>query len=170
MSSSGQDAPSSSIEPPWPAQTGVFATYDLHVRANPVIELWRHLLTVRNVFKCHCGAVRYKITISPPLYEEQTEGKGQYTLGSCDCSHCERHGALVVHPHTKNVVFTHGLEDRVEYRSATKMNPHYICGKCGCFLGTDLTWMMENVFKDESRWTINVSTQGFQYPQLFVLS
>lgn len=37
-----------------------------------------------------------------------------------------------------------------------KKNPHWMCKKCGCFLGTDLTWIMSNVFKGEPRSTINV--------------
>lgn len=50
------------------------------------------------------------MTISPPLYPEQTQGKEQCVAVECGCSHCERHGNLAVHPLAKDVVFTKGLE------------------------------------------------------------
>jgi len=38
----------------------------------------------------------------------------------------------------------------------SKKNPHWFCKLCGSTLGTDLTWLMENVFHDEPRYTINL--------------
>jgi len=73
---------------PWPEETGVWQTYDLH---------------------CHCGAIRYKMTLSPPLLESESEAKGIYTAVICDCSHCVRKGMIVAHPKAKNVEFTQGL-------------------------------------------------------------
>ena len=64
----------------------------------------------------------------------------------------------MVHPLKKNVEFTQGLEDMANHQSAGGKNPHTHCSKCGCFLTTDLTYMMSNVFKDESRMCINVSS------------
>ena len=34
------------------------------------------------------------------------------------------------------------------------------CRKCGSVLGIDITWLMENVFKLEPRYTINVGWQA----------
>lgn len=65
----------------------------------------------------------------------------------------------MIHPFTKNVEFTHGADNRGMHRSAGGNNPHYHCNTCGCFLVTDLTDMMTNVFKDESRMSVNVSDQ-----------
>ncbi|KAK5166455.1 uncharacterized protein LTR77_007998 [Saxophila tyrrhenica] len=96
------------------------------------------------------------MTISPPLYPEETEGKEQYTAVECHCSHCERQGAISAHPKVKNIEFTQGLEHKGEYLMGPKKNPHWYCTKCHCFLATDLSWIMENVFKDENRMTINL--------------
>ncbi|USW49437.1 Putative Mss4-like superfamily protein [Septoria linicola] len=79
-----QELPS---KPPWPEETGIWATYPMH---------------------CHCGAIRYNMKISPPLFEEQAEGKGVYPVTSCNCSYCERTGYLTVHPRAENVTFTRG--------------------------------------------------------------
>lgn len=77
---------------PWPEETGVWQTYDLH---------------------CHCGVIRWKMSISPPLLESQAQGKGIYTAILCDCSYCERNGVIACHPKAKNVEFTQGLVGRV---------------------------------------------------------
>ena len=122
-------------EVPWTQPNGIYATYDLH---------------------CHCGAIKYQIKLSPPLFAEQTEGKEQCVAVECDCSWCARHGIWAVHPLAEDVEFTQGLNDRVSYYFATKKNPQWICRHCGSALGTDLTYLMEEVFKAESRCTINV--------------
>ena len=134
MSSNEQQA-SSKPEPPWTKPNGIFATYDLH---------------------CHCGAIRYTMKLSPPLYAEQTEGKERCVAVECHCSSCQRHGYIAAHPLASDVEFTQGLEDRAMYYTAAKKNPHWFCRKCGCVVATDLTWLMQEVFHDESRFTINV--------------
>lgn len=121
-------------EPPWPEPNGITATYDLH---------------------CHCGAVRYKITVSPPLYEEDAKGKERWTAVECNCSHCERFGAINVHPLSSNIEFTQGQDHLVEYRCAAKENPHFNCKFCGCFLVSDLTTIMEKMGM-EKRMAVNV--------------
>ena len=74
---------------PWPPSTGVFATYPL---------------------QCHCAAIQYTITISPPLLEsDDPEGKGVYTALECDCTHCERKGLISCHPKLADVKFSQGL-------------------------------------------------------------
>jgi hypothetical protein len=123
------------MPPPWPEETGIWATYALH---------------------CHCGALRLNMTISPPLLESQAEGKGIYTAVVCECSHCTRQGIIACHPKASNVTFTQGLEDRGEYRSGGKKNPHWFCRKCGCVVGTDLTNVSVNVMGTEARYTVNV--------------
>lgn len=125
-------------DPPWPEANGISATYDLH---------------------CHCGAVKYKITVSPPLYEEDAQDKERWTAVECNCSHCERTGAINVHPFSKDVEFTKGEENLVEYRSAAKENPHFNCKFCGCFLVTDLTTIMEKNGM-EKRMAVNVRSKS----------
>lgn len=124
--------------PPWPQPNGISATYDMH---------------------CHCGAVKYNITLSPPLFLEETQGKERWTAVECNCSHCERTGCINVHPLSKDLNFTKGKEHLVEYRSAGKQNPHYNCGICGCFLVTDLAETMKRMGGEaaEGRHAVNVS-------------
>lgn len=40
--------------------------------------------------------------------------------------------------------------------TGSKKNPHWFCSLCGSALGTDLTWLMENVFHGEPRCSINL--------------
>lgn len=94
--------------------------------------------------------------LSPPLYKEETEGKEQCVAVECNCSYCERNGYIGVHPLASDVEFTQGLEHRISYWTGNKKNPHWFCGKCGSVVATDLTWLMENVFKMENRVTVNV--------------
>jgi hypothetical protein len=121
---------------PWPPSTGVFATYPL---------------------QCHCAAIQYTVTVSPPLLESDAEGKGIYTTLECDCTHCERKGIIACHPKLADVKFTQGLvravgtmpvewiwiriadsmlskEHRGEYYSGAKKNPHWLCKICGPFV------------------------------------
>ena len=139
MSSDQQQETPKPAQGPWTQPNGIYATYDLH---------------------CHCGAIRYKMKISPPLYEEQTEGKEQCVAIECFCSYCERNGSLMVHPLAKDVEFTQGLESRANYYTATKKNPHWFCRHCASVLGMDLTHLMETVRKAENRCSINVSPRN----------
>lgn len=144
------------LQVPWPAPTGVSATYAM---------------------ACHCDAIQWTIKLSPPLLESQSEGKGVYTALECDCTHCERKGLIACHPKAKDVVFTQGLvercpssclwligwltghgeqEHRAQYLCGARKNPHWFCGLCGSTLGTDLTWLMESVMHKEPRYTINL--------------
>ena len=51
---------------------------------------------------CHCGAVRFTITLTPPLPEQN--------VSSCDCSICTRNGYLLVYPLDKDVTWHQGYE------------------------------------------------------------
>lgn len=43
------------------------------------------------------------------------------------------------------------------YLTGRRKNPHWFCKNCGSTLGTDLTWLMENVLGDEEpRVTVNL--------------
>ena len=125
-------------DPPWPtAGNGITSTYDLH---------------------CHCGAVKYKITLSPPLFAEETQpGKDErWSAVECSCSHCERTGAFNVHPLYDDLDFVQGKDKLVKYECGSRKNPHFNCKDCGSFLVTDLTEAMKN-FGTPSRWAVNVS-------------
>lgn len=115
--SASQDERPRQGRPPWPEETGVWATYPMH---------------------CHCGAVRWTMKISPPLLAEQAVGKGHYTAVECHCSHCERNGFIVVHPHKENVIFTQGESEIKEYLCSSKTSPNLFCSHCGSNIGIDL--------------------------------
>lgn len=126
----------SAPEWPWPPASDHQATYDLH---------------------CHCGTIRYTMTVSPPLYAEHTQGtEQQYTAVECTCSWCQRNGEIMAHPLTKNVSFDHGAENRSEYRFGSRIAPHWVCKTCGSTLGADLGPMLKKMGMEE-RLAINVS-------------
>ncbi|RMY60178.1 hypothetical protein D0865_01678 [Hortaea werneckii] len=82
---------------PWPQATEEEATYDLH---------------------CHCGTIRYTITISPPLYAEHSAKGDQYPAVECACSWCQRNGEICVHPLSKNLRMLKDFD-----RTKLKINP-----------------------------------------------
>lgn len=125
---------------PWPEPNGNVKQYDMH---------------------CHCGAIRWTVKLSPPLYAEQTtsDHPERYTLTECHCSYCIRNGYWATHPFVKDVEWKQGLEHRGHYRTAGKLNPYWVCTTCHCVLGSDLTEKMRNRFGlqgDEERTSINV--------------
>ena len=148
MSSEDQQQPPSAPEVPWTQSNGIYGKYDLH---------------------CHCGAVRFNMKLSPPLYKEETQGKEQCVAVICNCSMCERAGYIGVHPLAKDVEFTQGQELLTKYLTGSKKCPHHFCSQCGSLLWTDLTWLMENVFNMENRYTVNVSSVVSQWSGCSVL-
>ncbi|KAJ5207889.1 hypothetical protein N7449_002268 [Penicillium cf. viridicatum] len=77
---------------------------------------------------CHCGAVRFSFTISPPLHE--------YPTNSCNCSICTKNGYLLVYPFTKDFTIERGEDVLKDYRFAEGKVKHQFCGECGssCFI------------------------------------
>lgn len=122
-------------EPPWPEQSGVWASYEFH---------------------CHCGAVRYTVKLSPPLFEEQSEGKGVWEVCECSCSWCARNGLQNVHPLAENFTWTRGRENLSEYSFGEKRVTHLFCKTCGSCVGTDASEMFKAVGA-EPRTVVNVS-------------
>lgn len=96
--------------PPFPPPTGVFSTH----KAN-----------------CHCKAVRWSFSISPPL--------DSYPVVSCNCSICERNGYLLVYPLKKNFTLEAGEEDcMASYVFANNRVKHSFCKKCGSSVFFDI--------------------------------
>ena len=109
---------------------------------------------------CHCGTVRYTITISPPLYAEHSAKGDQYPAVECACSWCQRNGEICVHPLSKNVKWTHGEDHRGEYYFGKKIAPHWFCKTCASTLGGDMGPLMKKMGMEE-RMTINVSPRAW---------
>ena len=51
---------------------------------------------------CHCGAVAYRVTVSPPLDHPTS------SVSSCNCSICVRNGYLLIYVPSKDVEFEKG--------------------------------------------------------------
>ncbi|KAJ5122230.1 hypothetical protein N7448_003361 [Penicillium atrosanguineum] len=77
---------------------------------------------------CHCGAVRFKFTLSPPLHE--------YPTTECNCSICTKNGFLLVYPFNKDFTIEKGEDKLKEYQFAQRISTHQFCGECGssCFI------------------------------------
>ncbi|KAJ5961318.1 uncharacterized protein N7479_008468 [Penicillium vulpinum] len=77
---------------------------------------------------CHCGAVRFNFTLSPPLHE--------YPTNSCNCSICTKNGYLLVYPFTKDFTIEKGEGALKDYCFAEHKSKHQFCGECGssCFI------------------------------------
>lgn len=105
-------------KPPFPEPTGVYSTH----KAN-----------------CHCGAVRFSFSISPPLES--------YPVVNCNCSICQRSGYLLVYPSKKNFTLeAGGGGDDGEnggalgsYTFANHRVKHSFCKKCGSSVFFEIT-------------------------------
>jgi hypothetical protein len=72
---------------------------------------------------CHCGAVQYTVTLSPPLAKQK--------VVECNCSICSRNGYLLVYPSREQFVLKSGEVALRSYSFGPKNNSHKFCGRCG---------------------------------------
>lgn len=73
---------------------------------------------------CHCGAVRFTFSISPPLDE--------YPVVVCNCSICQRNGYLLVYPIKENLKLREESEEAMgSYVFGNKNVKHSFCKQCG---------------------------------------
>ncbi|KAI2892460.1 hypothetical protein CBS63078_9380 [Aspergillus niger] len=77
---------------------------------------------------CHCGAVRFRFSLSPPLSE--------YPVVSCNCSICSKNGYLLVYPSLKDFTLESGDETTRTHQFGRRQAKHEFCGTCGssCFI------------------------------------
>jgi hypothetical protein len=71
--------------------------------------------------KCHCGAVRFEVTLSD----------GLNGVRRCNCSYCRMRGAVVVAADVGGMRFVHGEEMLTSYRFNTGTARHFFCSRCG---------------------------------------
>ena len=69
---------------------------------------------------CHCGAVRYEVTMAPP---EQAV--------SCNCSHCSRAGWLLAFVPAESFRLLSGEDQLQEYLFNKRHIHHEFCRTCG---------------------------------------
>ena len=68
---------------------------------------------------CHCGEVRFEVTA------DITSGV------SCNCSLCQKRGALWVFVPPESFALRAGLEDLKDYQFGKKTIHHFFCPQCG---------------------------------------
>lgn len=69
---------------------------------------------------CHCGRVRFAVTIQPPL-----------ELLDCNCSICSKTGFLhLIVPHERFALLS-GLDSLTSYRFGSGAAEHLFCRTCG---------------------------------------
>ncbi|ETS77347.1 hypothetical protein PFICI_11221 [Pestalotiopsis fici W106-1] len=90
---------------------------------------------------CHCGYIKFSMTISPPLTGQPAAADGStgnYKVTECNCSACARFGYLLVYPPATAVTWSPGHRERcAEYEFNTKSKDQLFCPKCGASLGID---------------------------------
>jgi len=77
---------------------------------------------------CHCGAVAYRVTVSPPLDHPASSVSG------CNCSICVRNGYLFIYVPSKDVEFEKGEGAMTKYTFAQERIQHSFCPTCGSSL------------------------------------
>ncbi|CAI6264072.1 unnamed protein product [Periconia digitata] len=78
---------------------------------------------------CQCGAVRYAVTLSPPLAQQK--------VVECNCSICSRNGYLFVYPSREQFFLQSGEEVLRSYSFGIKRMLHKFCGTCGSAVFAD---------------------------------
>jgi hypothetical protein len=72
---------------------------------------------------CHCGAVRFRVTLS--------QGLGQVLR--CNCSMCRMRGAVVALAPLAGLEILRGEDALGQYQFNTGVAHHYFCSKCGIY-------------------------------------
>lgn len=71
--------------------------------------------------QCHCGAVRFEVTLVDGLRSARR----------CNCSYCRMRGAVVVAADVGAMRFVQGEDVLTCYRFHTGVAQHYFCSQCG---------------------------------------
>ena len=72
---------------------------------------------------CHCGAVRFKVTLS----------EGLASARRCTCSFCAMRGAVAVTAPVGGLVLLQGEDALTLYQFNTGTAKHYFCRQCGIY-------------------------------------
>lgn len=72
---------------------------------------------------CHCGAVRFRFALSPPL--------SKYPANSCNCSICTRNGYMVVYAQKKDFQLETSPDALGAYTFGLERSWHKFCKTCG---------------------------------------
>ncbi|CAK7217041.1 hypothetical protein SBRCBS47491_003027 [Sporothrix bragantina] len=83
---------------------------------------------------CHCGAISFDVTLSPPLEPLPGSSDPAHEVVDCSCSVCRRLGYLLVYPTRDKVVFHNkggGQARCSKYQFNLKVQDHLFCKYCG---------------------------------------
>ena len=72
---------------------------------------------------CHCGAVRFEVTLSD----------GLSTARRCTCSFCRMRGAVAVSAELGGLRFISGEDKLTRYSFNTGTAQHFFCSVCGIY-------------------------------------
>ncbi|TWE06825.1 hypothetical protein FB481_105311 [Pseudomonas sp. AG1028] len=72
---------------------------------------------------CHCGGVRFHVTLSD----------GLHTARRCTCSYCRMRGAVAVSAELAGFRILQGAELLTVYRFNTNSAEHFFCSRCGIY-------------------------------------
>ena len=76
---------------------------------------------------CHCGRITFSFLSSVP--------PEKYSPRACDCSFCQRHGALYISDQNGSLVLDIKEADALgEYRFGHKLGKFVFCRNCGVFV------------------------------------
>jgi hypothetical protein len=75
--------------------------------------------TAKHTGGCHCGQVRYEV-----------ETKLEPVI-SCNCSICQKRGALVTFVPAAQFTLLSGADDLTDYQFNNKIVHHLFCNRCG---------------------------------------
>jgi hypothetical protein len=90
---------------------------------------------------CHCGAIQYTITLSPPLSAQK--------VGSCSCTICTKNGYLFLYPRRQDLVVHKGEDALKSYQFGKRQLLHRFCVECGSSVWHDpRLWMLGEVVPD----------------------
>ena len=73
--------------------------------------------------QCHCGAVRFEVTLSD----------GFNSIRRCTCSYCRMRGAVVVSAEMDEIKILQGTDALASYRFHTGSAQHFFCSRCGIY-------------------------------------
>ncbi len=72
---------------------------------------------------CHCGAVQFELSLPNGLDDPRR----------CDCSMCQRRGAIVASVTLDGIKIIKGEDKLSLYQFNTMMAKHYFCSVCGIY-------------------------------------
>ena len=72
---------------------------------------------------CHCGKVRFRVTLEGGLSQARR----------CTCSYCTMRGAVAVSAALDGITFLAGEEALTLYQFGTNTARHFFCASCGIY-------------------------------------